>query len=37
MHIRSISKERLVEKLGFIEADQLAELRKGLKEILEMD
>lgn len=37
MHIRSITKESLVEKLGSIEANQLTELRKGLKEILEMD
>lgn len=37
MHFRSISKDRLIEKIGTIEANQLAEVRKGLKEILEMD
>lgn len=37
MQLRSISKDRLVEKVGTIEADQLIELRNGLKEILEMD
>ncbi len=37
MQLRSISTNRLVEKLGTIEANQLDKLRKGLKEILEMD
>lgn len=37
MQLRSISKDRLVEKLGVIEAGQLNELRRSLKEILEMD
>ena len=37
MQLRSISKHRLVEKLGTIETDQLTKLRNGLKEILEMD
>tara|TARA_R110000868_G_scaffold177008_3_gene415168 strand:- start:699 stop:1034 length:336 start_codon:yes stop_codon:yes gene_type:complete len=37
MHFRSISKSRLIEKLGTIEANQLAELRKSLNEIMELD
>ncbi|MFM7007603.1 MAG: type II toxin-antitoxin system PemK/MazF family toxin [Flavobacteriales bacterium] len=33
-HIRSIAKERLIEKIGRIEAQKLKELRKALQEIL---
>ena len=33
-HIRSISKERLVKKLGVIFESQLVELKQGLNEIL---
>jgi mRNA interferase MazF len=33
-HIRSISKERLVEKIGRIDDKKLKELRKSLQEIL---
>lgn len=37
IHLRSLSKTRLIEKMGSIEAGQLAEFRKGLKEVLQMD
>ena len=33
-HIRSISKERLVKKIGQIALEQLAELKQGLSDIL---
>ncbi|MFV0266373.1 MAG: type II toxin-antitoxin system PemK/MazF family toxin [Draconibacterium sp.] len=33
-HIRSISKERLVKKLGEISVQQLTELKEGLNDIL---
>lgn len=37
MHLRSISKGRLVRKLGEISATDLAKLRKGIQEMLVMD
>jgi mRNA interferase MazF len=37
MHLRSISKTRLIEKMGQIPVKDLAELRKGIQEVLEMD
>lgn len=33
-HVRSISKERLVKKLGVISESQLLEIKQGLNEIL---
>jgi len=33
-HIRSISKERLVKKLGFITSKQLLEIKQGLDDIM---
>jgi mRNA interferase MazF len=33
-HIRSISKERFIEKIGRIDGKKLKELRKALQEIL---
>lgn len=33
-HVRSISKDRLVERLGAITPEQLTELKKGLDDIL---
>lgn len=33
-HIRSLSKDRLVEKIGSIEPDQIETLKTGLEEIL---
>jgi mRNA interferase MazF len=37
MHLRSLSKARLIEKLGEIELTQLDKVRNSLKELLEMD
>lgn len=33
-HIRSISKERLVKKIGFIASKQLLEIKQGLEDIM---
>lgn len=33
-HIRSISKDRLIKKIGNISSDELAKLKKGLDDIL---
>ncbi|MCD4771892.1 MAG: type II toxin-antitoxin system PemK/MazF family toxin [Bacteroidales bacterium] len=33
-HIRSISKERLVKKIGFITSKQLSDIKQGLGDIL---
>jgi mRNA interferase MazF len=33
-HIRSISKERLVKKIGFITSKQLLEIKQGLRDVL---
>ena len=33
-HIRSISKERLIKKIGTISASQLAEMKQGLEDVL---
>jgi len=33
-HIRSVSKERLVKKIGNISSDQLKEIKQGLDDIL---
>ena len=37
MHLRSITRERLNEKLGSISMNELDQLRNALKEILNMD
>lgn len=37
MHLRSISKERLNDKIGSIEPVELEELREGIKDLLSMD
>lgn len=37
MHLRSISKDRFLEKIGIIEKAQLSTLREGIQDLLLMD
>ena len=37
LHLRAISKDRLVVQVGEITKEQLIQTRKGLQEIMEMD
>jgi len=37
LHLRSISKDRLIEKMGEVNLNQLETIRKGLNQILSMD
>jgi mRNA interferase MazF len=37
LHLRSVSKERLVEKMGELSAEELSIIRHGIAEILKMD
>lgn len=37
MHLRSISKERLISKTGSLTENELTALRKGIKEVLTLD
>ncbi|MEQ8625932.1 MAG: type II toxin-antitoxin system PemK/MazF family toxin [Vicingaceae bacterium] len=37
LHLRSISKDRLIKKLGIVDKKDLAFVRTGIAEIIEMD